>query len=198
MGNPFLGVFFHWLGGLASGSFYVPYSGVKKWSWETYWLVGGFFSWIICPWAVRAVHDERRVRRLAAAIRQHALVDLFLRRDVGFWRPDVWLDDALSRHVAGHGRGAGLLRGVRHAGAADLQAVHAEPAGAASEHCRKSPDPPRARSRSRAWPFVCSASPSRRWRVSPRKRRCRRNRRKKPSRNSISRRAFWSPRSPAS
>jgi L-rhamnose-H+ transport protein len=45
-----LGVFFHWLGGLASGSFYVPYRGVKKWSWETYWLVGGFFSWIICPW----------------------------------------------------------------------------------------------------------------------------------------------------
>ena len=50
MGNPFLGVVFHWLGGLASGSFYVPYKGVKKWSWETYWLVGGFFSWIICPW----------------------------------------------------------------------------------------------------------------------------------------------------
>jgi L-rhamnose-H+ transport protein len=50
MGNPFLGVIFHWLGGLASGSFYVPYKGVKKWSWETYWLVGGCFSWIICPW----------------------------------------------------------------------------------------------------------------------------------------------------
>ncbi len=47
--NPFLGVLFHWLGGLASGSFYVPYKGIKKWSWETYWLVGGFFSWIICP-----------------------------------------------------------------------------------------------------------------------------------------------------
>lgn len=47
--NPFLGVVFHWLGGLASGSFYVPYKGVRKWSWETYWLVGGFFSWIICP-----------------------------------------------------------------------------------------------------------------------------------------------------
>jgi L-rhamnose-H+ transport protein len=50
--NPFLGVFFHAVGGLASGSFYVPYKGVKKWSWETYWLVGGFFSWIICPWIV--------------------------------------------------------------------------------------------------------------------------------------------------
>ena len=48
--NPILGVVFHWLGGLASGSFYVPYKGVKRWSWETYWLVGGFFSWIICPW----------------------------------------------------------------------------------------------------------------------------------------------------
>jgi L-rhamnose-H+ transport protein len=48
--NPALGVFFHWLGGLASGSFYVPFRGVKKWSWETYWLVGGFFSWIIVPW----------------------------------------------------------------------------------------------------------------------------------------------------
>jgi L-rhamnose-H+ transport protein len=48
--NPFLGVVFHWLGGLASGSFYVPYRKVKRWSWETYWLVGGIFSWIIAPW----------------------------------------------------------------------------------------------------------------------------------------------------
>jgi L-rhamnose-H+ transport protein len=48
--NPALGVFFHWLGGLASGSFYVPYRAVRRWSWETYWLVGGFFSWIIAPW----------------------------------------------------------------------------------------------------------------------------------------------------
>ena len=55
MANPFLGVFFHWLGGLASGSFYVPYRGVKKWSWETYWLVGGFFSWIIMPWFLASV-----------------------------------------------------------------------------------------------------------------------------------------------
>jgi L-rhamnose-H+ transport protein len=43
--NPLLGVVFHWLGGLASGSFYVPYKGVRKWSWETFWLAGG-----MCPW----------------------------------------------------------------------------------------------------------------------------------------------------
>jgi L-rhamnose-H+ transport protein len=47
--NPFLGVLFHWLGGLASGSFYVPYRFVRRWSWEVYWLAGGFFSWIIAP-----------------------------------------------------------------------------------------------------------------------------------------------------
>jgi L-rhamnose-proton symport protein (RhaT). len=47
--NPFLGVFYHWLGGLAAASFYIPYRGVKRWSWETYWLVGGFFSWILAP-----------------------------------------------------------------------------------------------------------------------------------------------------
>lgn len=56
--NPLLGVIFHWLGGLASGSFYVPYRGVKKWSWETYWLVGGIFSWIICPWLIAGLMTD--------------------------------------------------------------------------------------------------------------------------------------------
>jgi L-rhamnose-H+ transport protein len=48
--NPAIGVLYHWLGGLASGSFYVPYRGVRRWAWETFWLTGGFFSWIIAPW----------------------------------------------------------------------------------------------------------------------------------------------------
>ena len=53
--NPALGVVFHWLGGLASGSFYVPFRRVRRWSWETYWLVGGFFSWIIAPWVLGSI-----------------------------------------------------------------------------------------------------------------------------------------------
>jgi L-rhamnose-H+ transport protein len=53
--NPPFGVFLHWLGGMASASFYVPYRRVKSWSWETYWLVGGFFSWIIAPWVLALV-----------------------------------------------------------------------------------------------------------------------------------------------
>jgi L-rhamnose-H+ transport protein len=50
--NPFLGVVLHALGGFAAGSFYIPYKKVRGWAWETYWLVGGFISWIIVPWIV--------------------------------------------------------------------------------------------------------------------------------------------------
>ncbi len=44
-----LGVIFHFIGGFASGSFYIPYKRVKGWSWESYWIVGGMFSWLIAP-----------------------------------------------------------------------------------------------------------------------------------------------------
>jgi L-rhamnose-H+ transport protein len=53
--NPLLGVFLHWLGGLASASFYVPYRLVRGWSWETYWLAGGVVSWIVVPWLLAAL-----------------------------------------------------------------------------------------------------------------------------------------------
>jgi L-rhamnose-H+ transport protein len=65
--NPLLGVFFHWLGGLASGSFYVPYRRVKIWAWETYWLVGGVFSWIIAPWLLAAWMTSDLLRVLQEA-----------------------------------------------------------------------------------------------------------------------------------
>src|ERR1700730_12891984 len=44
-----LGVIFHFIGGFASGSFYVPFKKVKGWAWESYWIVGGLFSWLIIP-----------------------------------------------------------------------------------------------------------------------------------------------------
>ncbi len=44
-----LGVFFHFIGGFASGSFYVPFKRVKQWAWESYWIIGGLFSWLIVP-----------------------------------------------------------------------------------------------------------------------------------------------------
>src|SRR6187551_1500903 len=44
-----LGVIFHFIGGFASGSFFIPYKKVKGWHWESYWIVGGLFSWLIVP-----------------------------------------------------------------------------------------------------------------------------------------------------
>ncbi len=44
-----LGVIFHFIGGAASGSFYIPFKKVKGWSWESYWIIGGLFSWLIVP-----------------------------------------------------------------------------------------------------------------------------------------------------
>lgn len=47
--NAVFGVLFHFIGGFASGSFYVPYKKVKSWSWESMWILGGIFSWILMP-----------------------------------------------------------------------------------------------------------------------------------------------------
>jgi len=56
--NPLLGVFFHWLGGLSSASFYVPYKGIRRWSWEIFWLTGGIFSWVIAPWIFASLRTQ--------------------------------------------------------------------------------------------------------------------------------------------
>lgn len=44
-----LGVLFHLIGSTAAGSFYMPYKKVAGWKWESYWITGGFFSWLIAP-----------------------------------------------------------------------------------------------------------------------------------------------------
>ena len=43
------GIIFHFIGGFASGSFYIPFKKVKGWAWESFWIVGGIFSWLIVP-----------------------------------------------------------------------------------------------------------------------------------------------------
>jgi len=37
------------IGSICAASFYVPIKKIKGWSWESYWLVQGVFSWIIVP-----------------------------------------------------------------------------------------------------------------------------------------------------
>jgi L-rhamnose-H+ transport protein len=57
--SPPLGVLFHWLGGLSSASFYVPYKRIRGWSWEIFWITGGIFSWVVAPWLFASIqtHD---------------------------------------------------------------------------------------------------------------------------------------------
>jgi L-rhamnose-H+ transport protein len=47
--NPFIGVIYHWLGGLASASNFIPFRGIKRWSWEIYWIIQGVAAWLIAP-----------------------------------------------------------------------------------------------------------------------------------------------------
>jgi L-rhamnose-H+ transport protein len=47
--NPFIGVLYHWLGGLASASNFIPFRGIKRWSWEIYWIIQGVAAWLIAP-----------------------------------------------------------------------------------------------------------------------------------------------------
>lgn len=65
--NPLLGVFFHWLGGLAAASFYVPYKRIRGWSWEIFWLTGGVFSWIVAPWVFASLRTNDLFGVLGAA-----------------------------------------------------------------------------------------------------------------------------------
>ena len=53
--HPFLGILLHSAGGLGAASFYVPFLRVRKWAWESYWVVGGIVFWVICPWLVALV-----------------------------------------------------------------------------------------------------------------------------------------------
>ncbi|ADW67689.1 L-rhamnose/proton symporter RhaT [Granulicella tundricola] len=47
--NPFIGVIYHWIGGFASATNFIPFRGIKRWSWEIYWLIQGVAAWIIAP-----------------------------------------------------------------------------------------------------------------------------------------------------
>jgi L-rhamnose-H+ transport protein len=68
--NPAFGVFLHALGGLAAASFYLPYTRVRNWEWETFWITGGFFAWFVAPLtaAFIIVPDLMGIYRAAPAV----------------------------------------------------------------------------------------------------------------------------------
>ena len=53
--NPFFGVIFHWIGGFASATNFIPFRGIKRWSWEIYWIIQGFAAWIVAPILIASI-----------------------------------------------------------------------------------------------------------------------------------------------
>jgi L-rhamnose-H+ transport protein len=47
--NSILSIVLMAIGSICAASFYVPIKKIKGWSWESYWIVQGVFSWIIVP-----------------------------------------------------------------------------------------------------------------------------------------------------
>lgn len=48
--QPLLGLFLHALGGGAAASFYAPLKFIRRWPWESFYMVMGLFSWLGTPW----------------------------------------------------------------------------------------------------------------------------------------------------
>ncbi|WP_297086516.1 L-rhamnose/proton symporter RhaT [uncultured Draconibacterium sp.] len=47
--NPIIGTGLHAVGGVSAASCYMPFEGIKKWSWGTFWIVQALFAWCIMP-----------------------------------------------------------------------------------------------------------------------------------------------------
>ena len=50
--NPIIGTGLHAVGGISAASCYMPFEGVKKWSWGTFWIVQALFAWLIMPFVI--------------------------------------------------------------------------------------------------------------------------------------------------
>ena len=48
--SPEIGTLIFMLGGLAGALFYMPFKQVKKWAWESYWMIYAVFGLVVVPW----------------------------------------------------------------------------------------------------------------------------------------------------
>ncbi len=65
--NPLVGVLYHWIGGLAAASNFIPFRPIKRWSWEIYWIIQGFAAWIVAPSAIASIFVPHLAQILRAA-----------------------------------------------------------------------------------------------------------------------------------
>ena len=67
------------VGAFCQSSCYVPINKIKKWSWESYWLVQGVFAWLVFPvlGALLAVPAGHGLFELYAAAPKASLLTMF-------------------------------------------------------------------------------------------------------------------------
>lgn len=65
--DPTLGIVIFTLGGLAGAVFYLPFSKVAKWAWESYWLIYAVVGLVLVPWILAFTTSPNTVAVLRAA-----------------------------------------------------------------------------------------------------------------------------------
>ena len=127
--NPVIGVLYHWLGGLASGSF------LRALPWREAMGLGNILAGrrllqldhralVLCP-----AHDQGPDAGAPRNPGNGHFLDILLRSSLGSRRPHLRIDHALPGTVAGDGRGAGPVRRLRNADPADLPRRIHDPGG---------------------------------------------------------------------
>jgi L-rhamnose-H+ transport protein len=71
--NPTLGIFIFMLGGLAGAVFYLPFSGVKKWAWESYWFIYALVGLVLAPWLLAVTTAPNTLAVIEAAPRHEVV-----------------------------------------------------------------------------------------------------------------------------
>jgi L-rhamnose-H+ transport protein len=64
---PLAGILLYVLGGLAGAVFYLPFGRVRKWAWESYWMIYALVGLIVVPWVLAWMVSPNVLKVLQAA-----------------------------------------------------------------------------------------------------------------------------------
>ncbi len=75
----FLGLLIIAVGAFCQSSCYVPINKIRSWSWESYWIVQGFFAWLLLPFlgALLAVPEGHSLFELFSADPKATFMTIF-------------------------------------------------------------------------------------------------------------------------
>jgi L-rhamnose-H+ transport protein len=75
--NPLLGVLLHGVGASFAATCYMPQKGVRRWSWQTYWITQATFCWFLLP-ILGAILTIPHLSQVLAEAPKEAMLKSFL------------------------------------------------------------------------------------------------------------------------